>query len=165
MTVTDVVKDAETLTLTATAEFAVTADRAWQLVADPRQLERWWGPPTYPATVVDHDLVAGGIVSYYMTGPQGDQPHGRWEVLEVEEPRRVLVEHVFTDADGAVEPEMPRSRMLFEIADRDGGVTFTVTTLYPSLETMERMVAMGQAEGLRQAMGQIDALLTEPSAS
>ncbi len=60
MSVTSVVKDTERLTMTVTAEYDVSAERAWQLWADPRQLERWWGPPTYPATVVDHDLRPGG---------------------------------------------------------------------------------------------------------
>ena len=46
--------------MTITAEFDATVERSWQLWADPRQLERWWGPPTYPATVVEHDLVPGG---------------------------------------------------------------------------------------------------------
>ena len=47
MTVTAVRKDAEALTLTLDAEFEAPAERVWQLWADPRQLERWWGPPTY----------------------------------------------------------------------------------------------------------------------
>ena len=47
------------LTMTITAEFDAPIERVWQLWADPRQLERWWGPPTYPATVVDHDLSPG----------------------------------------------------------------------------------------------------------
>ena len=51
MTVTAVRKDPQTLTMTLDAEFDAPPERVWQLWADPRQLERWWGPPTYPATV------------------------------------------------------------------------------------------------------------------
>ena len=43
MSVTAVVKDPELLTMTVTAEYDVTAERAWELWGDPRQLERWWG--------------------------------------------------------------------------------------------------------------------------
>ena len=46
--------------------------RVWALWADPRKLERWWGPPTFPATVLEHDLRPGGKVSYYMTSPEGE---------------------------------------------------------------------------------------------
>ncbi|MGH2380466.1 MAG: SRPBCC family protein, partial [Candidatus Limnocylindria bacterium] len=69
MTVTAVRKHPETLTMTLEAEFDASPDRVWQLWADPRQLERWWGPPTYPATFTKHDLAPGGRVEYHMTGP------------------------------------------------------------------------------------------------
>jgi uncharacterized protein YndB with AHSA1/START domain len=50
MTVTAVRKDPHALTMTIDAEFDASLERVWQLWADPLQLERWWGPPTYPAT-------------------------------------------------------------------------------------------------------------------
>src|SRR5918995_434428 len=53
-----------------------TVRRAWQLWADPRQLERWWGPPGYPATFVDHDLTVGSRATYYMTSPEGEKHSG-----------------------------------------------------------------------------------------
>ncbi len=54
--------------------------------ADPRQLERWWGPPNFPATVVDHDLTAGGRVNYYMTGPDDVKLHGWFLITSVDPP-------------------------------------------------------------------------------
>ena len=90
MTVTAVHKDPAALTMTLEAEFDASPDRVWQLWADPRQLERWWGPPTYPATVTSHDLRPHGRVEYHMTGPEGDQPHGYWEIIEVDPPRRLI---------------------------------------------------------------------------
>ena len=60
MTVTAVHKDAERLTMTLDAEFDASPERVWQLWADPRQLERWWGPPGYPATFTSLELRAGG---------------------------------------------------------------------------------------------------------
>lgn len=56
MTFTDVTADREAGTLTFTTEHQASVGAVWQLWADPRLLERWWGPPTYPATVVEHDL-------------------------------------------------------------------------------------------------------------
>ena len=160
MTVTDIQKDVEALTLTVTAEYDVTADRAWQLWADPRQLERWWGPPTFPATVVDHDLRTGGRVGYFMTGPEGDRPHGGWDVLEVDAPRRLVVRDFFADENGVPLEGMPVGGMRVEIADRDGGgVVVTVVSTFASQEALEQLLAMGMEEGLREAMGQIDAIL------
>src|SRR5687767_15465506 len=100
MPVTDVRKDFDALTMTITAEFEASAERVWQLWADPRQLERWWGPPGYPATFRDHDLTPGGWVSYFMTGPEGDRHHGWWRVEEVEPPSRLRFQDGFGDEDG-----------------------------------------------------------------
>jgi len=82
MTVTALRKNPETLTMTIDGEFEASAERVWQLWADPRQLERWWGPPSYPATFTRHDLAPGSRVEYHMTGPTGDQPRGYWDILE-----------------------------------------------------------------------------------
>ena len=162
MTVTDIRKDLDALTLTVTAEYDVTAERAWRLWADPRQLERWWGPPSYPATVVDHDLSPGGRVSYYMTGPEGDRPHGGWDVLEVDAPRRLVVRDYFADQDGTPLQGMPQSWMSVDISDRDGGgVLVTITSRHDSRGGLEQLLAMGMEEGLREAMGQIDGILVE----
>lgn len=56
MPVTTITKDLDTRSLVITASFAAPVERVWQIYADPRQLERIWGPPTYPATVTEHSL-------------------------------------------------------------------------------------------------------------
>ena len=43
MTVTSIRKEPETLTMTITVELDAGVERAWQLWADPRQLERCTG--------------------------------------------------------------------------------------------------------------------------
>lgn len=84
MPVTDVSHDVDTMTLTIAAEFAAPVKRIWQIYADPRQLEKVWGPPTYPATVVEHDLTPGGQVKYFMTGPDGEKFAGYWKITAVD---------------------------------------------------------------------------------
>ena len=160
MSVTNTEKDVERLTMTVTAEYDVSADRAWQLWGDPRQLERWWGPPTYPATVLDHSLSPGGRVSYLMTGPEGDQHHGYWDVLESAPPRHLLIRDGFADASGTPIDAMPQTHMRVGISDlAAGGVTVTIESQFPSLDAMEQLLAMGMDEGMRAAMGQIDDVL------
>lgn len=160
MTVTSVRKDPENLTMTITTELDATVERAWELWADPRQLERWWGPPTYPATFVDHDLVPGGRVSYFMTGPDGDKSSGWWQVLTVDPPRRLTLLDGFADDSGAPNDAMPTMTMTVTFADRDGGGTLmTIDTQFPSVEAMEQLVSMGMDEGMAAALGQIDGIL------
>ena len=159
MTVTNVHKDPEALTMAITAELDATVERAWQLWADPRQLERWWGPPTYPATVEDHELTPGGRVTYFMTGPEGDVSRGWWEVLAVEPPRRLELIDGFADADGQPNETMPTTRTVVTLSERDGGTVMAIETRFASLEEMDRMVSMGMEEGITLAVGQMDGIL------
>ena len=162
MTVTSVRKDPEALTMTITAELDATVERAWQLWADPRQLERWWGPPTYPATFVDHDLGTGGRVTYFMTGPDGDRAHGWWQVLAAEPPHRLELRDGFADDSGAPNNAMPTTTVVVTLTERDGGGTLmAIETQFPSLQAMEQLVSMGMEEGMAAAMGQIAEILAE----
>ncbi len=164
MTVKSVEKNPETLSFRVTSEFEAPIERVWQLWADPRQLERWWGPPTYPATVVEHDFAPGGAVTYYMTGPEGDQHHGWWRITAVDAPHRLEFEDGFADSDGRPNDEMPTTSSTVELSDEPGPrVRMTIATKFPSLEAMEQMIAMGMEEGISEALGQIDDILLETS--
>jgi uncharacterized protein YndB with AHSA1/START domain len=162
MTVTAVEKNLDNLTMTLTADFDASPERVWQLWSDPRQLERWWGPPTYPATVTKHDLRPGGRVEYHMTGPEGDQPHAYWEVQEVDPPHRLVVHDGFANDDGTPNDAMPGNEFTVTIEDAGGGRTrMSIESLFPSTEAMEQLIAMGMEQGLTEAAGQIDAILAE----
>jgi uncharacterized protein YndB with AHSA1/START domain len=162
MSAVDITKDLENATLVVTSMFAASPDRVWRLWADPRQLERWWGPDPYPATVVDHDLRPDGHVSYFMTGPEGDQHKGYWRVLEVEPPRRLVFEDGFADDTGEPDADLPVSRAEVTIAAVDDTITrMTITSVYDTTADLEQVLAMGMEEGIRAAVGQIDALLAE----
>jgi uncharacterized protein YndB with AHSA1/START domain len=162
MTVTAVRKDPRNLTMTLEAEFDASPERVWQLWADPRQLERWWGPPTYPATFTRHNLAPEERVEYHMTGPEGDQPHGYWEVVEADAPRRLVFRDGFANADGTPNSDMPVMQMQVTISEvRDGRSRMMIESIFPDTAAMEQVLAMGMEEGLAQAVGQIDAMLAE----
>jgi uncharacterized protein YndB with AHSA1/START domain len=162
MTVTAVRKDPERLTMTLDAEFDATPERVWQLWADPRQLERWWGPPGYPATFTALDLRPGARASYYMTTPEGATPAGYWDIVEVDPPRRIQVRDGFANEDGSPNDEMGSGEMIITIEPiGDGRTRMSILNVFPDAATMEQLLAMGQEEGMRQAVGQIDAILAE----
>ena len=162
MTVTAVRKDPDALTMTLDAEFDASAERVWQLWADPRQLERWWGPPTYPATFTKHDLAPGSRVEYHMTTPEGDQPKGYWDILEVDATASARRPRRLRQRRRHAEHRLPDGEMRVTIEEiGDGRTRMSIESLFPSTEAMEQLLAMGQEEGMKQAVGQIDAILAE----
>ena len=162
MTVLNIEKNLAAVTLTVTSTFDASLERMWQLWADPRQLERWWGPPEWPATVVDHDLSPGGTVRHFMTGPDGDKAAGWWQIVSVDPPRSLELDDGFADADGNPNLALPVTRMRVDLSS-DGPKTATMimTSQFPSVEAMQQVIDMGMEEGLRAAMGQIDSILAE----
>lgn len=159
MPVTDVRHDPDKLSLTITAEFAAPVTRIWQVYADPRQLEKIWGPPTFPATMVDHELKPGTRTTYYMTGPEGEKYAGYWDITAVDEPRSFAFLDGFADLDFTPKPELPVAENVYNFAEHDGGTRVTYVSTYRSPEALQQILDMGAVEGASSAIGQIDELV------
>lgn len=159
MTVTAIHKDPEKLTMAFTAEFDATPEQVWELWANPRLFEKWWGPPEYPATVVGHEFAPGGKVRYYMTGPDGEKYHGASGFVALDPPKSLEFTDVFLDDDGNEVDEMPTMTSRVEISDIGGATRMVITTTFPSLEAMEQLIEMGAEEGMKGSLSQVDALL------
>jgi uncharacterized protein YndB with AHSA1/START domain len=144
-------KDPVARTMTVTTEFAAPVDRVWQLWADPRQLERWWGPPTHPATVVRHELKPGGRVTYYVTGPDGDRMDGWWDVTAVEPP------HWLSFVMG--DPTIPPLTVRADLVSDAGRTRMVVEVSFPTADAMDLLIGLGFEQGLTTALGQIDQVL------
>jgi len=158
MPVTDVVKDVDALTLTITAEFDTDAERLWELWSDPRQLERWWSPPTHSSTFVEHELTVGARTTYFMTGPDGEKHHGWWRIEEVEAPHRLRIRDDEVDEEGKPVDGGPTA-MTVTIAEADGTATMSIQTHFSDRESMEQTIEMGFEQGLTETLNQIDPLL------
>jgi uncharacterized protein YndB with AHSA1/START domain len=161
MTVTTVDSDLDNLTTTLVAHFDAPLEEVWQLWANSRKLERWWGPPTYPATFEEHDLSPGGEVTYFMTGPEGDRPRGWWRVTAVDPPTSLEFTDGFAHDDGTPNEEMPVIKVRVRLSERDGATRMEIRSTYESREEMDKLIEMGALEGLQQSVGQMDALLAE----
>jgi uncharacterized protein YndB with AHSA1/START domain len=159
MGVTSIDKDLDDLTLRVVADFDAPLEQVWALWADPRRLERWWGPPSYPATFEEHDLTPGGGVAYFMTSPEGERFHGWWRIEEVDAPRSLRFTDGFADADGNPNDEMPTTTVHMDLAEHDGRTRMVLRSTFGSREQMDQLLAMGMAEGLAGSIGQMDALL------
>ena len=160
MPITSVTKDAAKLTLTVVADFPVPQNRLWDAFADPRQLERFWGPPTMPATFTRHEFKVGGRAEYFLTGPKGEKWSGSWKFTAV----NPMSSFEAQDGEDNAEDENMPSSMKFAFDATPMGSRMTSVTRFSSVEAMEQ-TATGMEEGLRAAMPQLDAVLAERGAS
>ena len=159
MTVISTTKDPDALTLTLVAQLDADPDRVWDVWEDPRKLERWWGPPTFPATFTRHEFTVGGESRYFMTGPAGETPRGWWRIDAIDKPRRLEFANGLAGEDGEPMPGVEPMAGHITFVDVDGGTRMTAVTRFTDVEQMQTMLAMGMEEGMTQAIGQIDGLL------
>ena len=160
MSVTSVDKDYDNLTITVTAKFDAPIDQIWELWSDPRKLERWWGPPGYPATFQKHELTPGGEVTYFLTGPDGDKSWGAWRVTATDPPSSLeFMADSCADADETPVEDMPIHNVSVQLRERGGGTRMVMRLRFESREDMEKLIEIGTPEGIQLAIGQTDALL------
>jgi uncharacterized protein YndB with AHSA1/START domain len=159
VTVVSVERDFDGLSLMLVAEFDAPVEGVWRLWADPRKLERWWGPPTYPATVETHDLVVGGEVAYFMTGPDGGRTRGWWRITAVDPPRSLEFTDGFANDDGTPNTDAPTTAVQVRLAEHDGGTRMELRFAFESREHMEQLQRWGAFDVFPQSVAQMDALL------
>jgi len=153
---TSVTKDPATLTLTVVGDYPVPQARLWDAFADPRQLERFWGPPFAPATFTRHEFTVGGRAEYVLTAPNGESWSGSWTFTAVDPISS------FEAEDGELNAEdeaMPLS-MRFAFEATPTGSRMTCVTRFSSVDAMEQTIP-GMDEGLRAAIAQLDDVLAE----
>jgi uncharacterized protein YndB with AHSA1/START domain len=93
-----------------------------------------------------------------MTGPD-PQTWGVWRVTAVDPPTSLEFTDAFADQDGRRIADMPLITVRVRLTERDGGTRMEIHLTFESREDMEKLMSTGIVEGLRQAVGQIDALL------
>jgi uncharacterized protein YndB with AHSA1/START domain len=161
MTVISQERDTQALTLTYVAQFNADVDRVWQLWEDPRQLESWWGPPTWPATFHQYTFEVGGRAKYYMTGPEGEKARGYWVITEIDAPHHLEFDDGFANEDDEPDTATGPTHGVVTLESADGGTRMTVVNYFTSEKQLTEMLAMGMEDGMREALSQIDALLRE----
>jgi uncharacterized protein YndB with AHSA1/START domain len=159
VSIVSVEKDVDGLALVLVADFDAPIERVWELWSDPRQLERWWGPPTHPSTVEKHELAAGGEVAYFMTGPNGERSRGWWRVTAVTPPTSLEFTDGWANRDGTPNAETPTTAVQVRLAEQDGGTRMELRFVFASREHMQQLERQGAFDVFPQSVGQMDALL------
>ena len=159
MTVISTDTDLQALKLTFVTEFDADVERVWQVWADPRQLERWWGPPTWPATFTRFEFEVGGQVRYFMPGPEGEKSSGWWTITAIDAPHRLEFDDGFASDDGEPLDTMAPTHGVVTLEPAGQGTRMTIVSTFADTDQMEQMLAMSVVEGMTEGLSQIDGVL------
>lgn len=83
----------------------------------------------------------------------------RWKVRSVTPPASPEFTDGFADQNGNPADGMPVTEVRMELTEKDGATRMELRSVFVSREEMEKVMEMGAAEGMQQAVGQMDALL------
>ena len=100
-----------------------------------------------------------------MTGPDGEKLHGWWRIISVDPPRSLEFEDGCADDSGRPNDELPTTSVEVRLIETPEKTTMTITSRFASIADMEQLLGMGKEEGMRLAVGQIDAILATTTGS
>ena len=129
--------------------------KAW---TEPESIKQWWGPRTWPVAVCTVDLRVGGRWHYCMRGPDGQESWGIGIYTVIDEPKRLVIEDHFSDAEGTLNPPPTIMESNFEELAGDR-TSFVGRAIFTSREHRQEVVSMGMAEGITEATEQLAELL------
>src|SRR6266496_3604765 len=66
----------------------------WEVWTNPEHIANWWGPEGFSNTINTMDVKPGGEWNLVMHGPDGTDYKNKSIFKEVEEPERIVYEHV-----------------------------------------------------------------------
>jgi uncharacterized protein YndB with AHSA1/START domain len=75
--------------LEQTRAFDAPAEQVFDLLTEPPQLARWWGPHGFTTPEILVDLRVGGSLRFTMQPPEGDPFHLSGEFLQIDFPSRL----------------------------------------------------------------------------
>ena len=153
MPVVDSWTDASALTQGFVSVLGAPPALVWQLWADPRRLERWWGPPLWPATFDLVELLPGAMVRYFVSGVDGARIHAWWRITLATAPCRLEFDDGTAGSDESL-------HLAVSISADGSGSRMTVVTTYPGDVRYEVDVECGGAqESMLSSAAQLDGAL------
>ena len=81
-------------TYTTTREISAPMEQVFAAISDPERLARWWGPAGFSNTFSVCDFKNGGRWVFTMHGPDGHSYANESMFVEIEPPRKVIIQHV-----------------------------------------------------------------------
>ncbi len=149
----------ESRTIRVKREFAANLKLVWDAWTKPEILDQWWAPGPWRAETKSMEFKEGGTRLYAMIGPNGERHWAIFNYHKIEKLKYFTGLDGFTDADGVLNTQLPRTNWKVSFIDR-GETTLVETVLtFDNVEQLETLIRMGFKEGFTIALEGLDELL------
>ena len=74
-------------------------ERIFNLLTEPAELAKWWGPHGFTTPEVELDLSVGGRYRFTMQPPEGETFHLSGEFIEIDPPTRLVYTFCWDEPD------------------------------------------------------------------
>lgn len=128
----------------------------WKAISEPEHAVRWWGPHGHRNKVLKWDWRVGGEWSIESTMPDGNVITFFGEYREIRKPETVTQTFAF---DGL--PPGVHSVDTVELIEEGGRTIYKATSIAPSMEARDGMIASGMEVGVVEGFERLDAMLEE----
>jgi uncharacterized protein YndB with AHSA1/START domain len=155
----DFLTDRQRSTLTVRREFAARRQLVWDCHTQSALLDRWFAPKPLTTKTKSMDFREGGHWHYAMISPDGRAFWSRLDYLTIRPIDGYTARDGFSDESGAVNPDLPTSRLDVTFADAAGHTMVQTVVSYASPEDLDKVIEMGMKEGLTSTLERLDELL------
>lgn len=149
----------ENNTITVKREFAAELSLVWDAFTKKEILDQWWAPKPWKARTKSMEFKEGGIRSYAMIGPEGEEHWAMFNYKTIDKPKRFTGIDGFTDANGVLNTEMPRMYWEVNFTDKKDLTLVEIIIRFEDLSQLETIISMGFKEGFTIALDGLDELL------
>ena len=155
----DFVVDKEKSTITVQREFAAGRQLVWDCYTKSELLDRWFAPKPLTTKTKSMEFREGGHWHYAMVEPNGQEYWGRLDYQTIQPIDRYTALDGFSDASGALNPDLPRSTWNVTFSDKAAHTVVETVVAYASPEAIQQVIDMGMKDGMTSTLERLDELL------
>lgn len=153
--------DKENNTVNVKREFNASLSQVWSAWTEAQILDLWWAPAPWKSKTKSMDFKEGGRRLYAMVGPEGEEHWAIADYTSIHPKTNVKWLDAFSDSEGNLNTEFPRSDWDVTFSEKDGSTFVDVVIKHEKLEDLEMIIQMGFKEGFTIAMEGLDAIFAE----
>ena len=146
-------------TMTIRREYTAKRQLVWDCHTKRELLDQWFAPKPLTTKTKSMDFRAGGHWHYAMVAPDGQEYWGKLDYQTIRPIDNYTALDGFSDASGAVNPDLPRSEWDVTFLDHGAHTLVENIVSYKSAEALQKVMDMGMKEGMTSTLDRLDELL------